>query len=268
MEFNVELVKKDLSRLLQEGNMLYISLAYSNVPEAAKDMNKKRIEKNGINIEDLPEFEASYEIWYSEALKYVKTFIPDRLNDFIALYKNEKRKDLKELTFASYTISDAVIGLYTTRGGEVIVDASAAVPKMRQQVSILESALSLIDSVIYSIQFSVRAELFDSELGAASELLKAGFLRASGAMCGVILEKHLSEVCANHEITFRKRDPTINDYNEELKNAGVIDLPTWRHIQFLGDLRNLCCHDKKSEPTKDQAKDLLDGTTKICKTVY
>ena len=57
-------------------------------------------------------------------------------------------------------------------------------------------------------------------------------------------------------------------YNEELKNAGVIDLPTWRHIQLLGDLRNLCCHDKKSEPTKDQAKDLLDGTTKICKTVY
>lgn len=56
--------------------------------------------------------------------------------------------------------------------------------------------------------------------------------------------------------------------NEELKNAGVIDLPTWRHIQLLGDLRNLCCHDKKSEPTKDQAKDLLDGTTKICKTVY
>jgi len=145
---------------------------------------------------------------------------------------------------------------------------SAAVPKMQQQVSILESALKLVDSVIYSIQFSVRAELFDSELGAANELLKAGFLRASGAMCGVILEKHLSEVCARHKISLRKKSPTINDYNEELKNAGVTDLPTWRYIQLLGDLRNLCCHDKKSEPTKDQAKDLLDGTTKICKTVY
>lgn len=87
-------------------------------------------------------------------------------------------------------------------------------------------------------------------------------------MCGVILEKHLSEVCTKHTISLRKKSPTINDYNEELKNAGVIDLPTWRHIQLLGDLRNLCCHDKKSEPTKDQAKDLLDGTTKICKTVY
>ena len=238
---------------------------YNSEPEAQKEDARKYLEENGIDVKTLPDFKTRYEVWYSEALQYIKTFLPDRTNDFVALYKNEKRK---EITFASYTISDAIIGLCMTRAGRVEVDESAAVPKMQQQVSILESALKLVDSVIYSIQFSVRAELFDSELGAANELLKAGFLRASGAMCGVILEKHLSEVCARHKISLRKKSPTINDYNEELKNAGVTDLPTWRYIQLLGDLRNLCCHDKKSEPTKDQAKDLLDGTTKICKTVY
>lgn len=265
MGFDVETVKTDLKRLLKQGNQLYFSLAYSTESEDQKEETKKYLEKNGVDVKKFPDFQREYEVWYSEALQYIKTFIPDRTNDFVALYKNEKRK---ELTFASYTISDAIVGLFVTRGGEIVVNNRAAVPKMRQQVSILESALKLVDSVIYSIQFSVRAELFDSELSAANELLKAGFLRASGAMCGVILEKHLSEVCMKHKISLRKKSPTINDYNEELKNAGAIDLPTWRHIQLLGDLRNLCCHDKKSEPTKDQAKDLLDGTTKICKTVY
>lgn len=265
MGFDVETVKTDLKRLLKQGNQLYLSLAYSTESGVKKEETQNRLGKSGVDVKELPDFQTEYEVWYSEALQYIKTFIPDRTNDFVALYKNEKRK---ELTSASYTISDAIIGLYATRSGEVVVNNRAAIPKMRQQVSILESVIKLVDSIIYSIQFSVRAELFDSELSAADELLKAGFLRASGAMCGVILEKHLSEVCAKHKLSLRKKSPTINDYNEELKNAGVIDLPTWRHIQLLGDLRNLCCHDKKSEPTKDQAKDLLDGTTKICKTVY
>lgn len=265
MGFDVETVKNDLNELLKQGNQLHLSLLYNSAPEAKKEGIREFLEENGTDVKKLPDFKTRYEVWYSEALQYIKTFIPDRTNDFIALYKNEKRKDI---TFASYTISDAIIGLCMTRAGRIVADKSSAVPKMQQQVSILESALKLVDSVIYSIQFSVRAELFDSELGAANELLKVGFLRASGAMCGVILEKHLSEVCTKHKISLRKKSPTINDYNEELKNAGAIDLPTWRHIQLLGDLRNLCCHDKKSEPTKDQAKDLLDGTTKIYKTVY
>lgn len=265
MEFDVETVKKDLNRLIMRGNKLYYSLFYNSTSQGQKESCRKELEKNGIKVDKLPRFETDYEVWYSEALQYVKTFIPDRVNDFIALYKNEQRK---ELNFASYTLSDAIIGICATKGGDVVASTSSAVPKMLQQVSILGSALKLVDSVIYSLQFSMRADLFDSELSAAEELLEAGFLRASGAMCGVILEKHLSTACTAHQITFEKKDPTINDYNEGLKKAGIIDLPTWRRIQFLGDLRNLCCHDKKSEPTKDQVKDLLDGTTKICKTVY
>lgn len=33
-----------------------------------------------------------------------------------------------------------------------------------------------------------------------------------------------------------------------------MDVPTWRSIQYLGDLRNLCDHDKQKEPTPDQLK--------------
>lgn len=48
----------------------------------------------------------------------------------------------------------------------------------------------------------------------------------------------------------------------------IIDVPTWRHICLLGDIRNLCEHDKKQEPTSEQVNDLIVGTDKIIKTVF
>ena len=53
-----------------------------------------------------------------------------------------------------------------------------------------------------------------------------------------------------------------------LKDEGIIDTPTWRKICYLADIRNLCDHNKKEEPTKEQLKDLVDGTEKTIKTVF
>ena len=66
-------------------------------------------------------------------------------------------------------------------------------------------------------------------------MLKKGFLRGAGVIAGVILEKHLSLVCINHEITIRKKYPTISDFNDLLKKNSAIDVPNWRFIQRLGD---------------------------------
>ena len=90
----------------------------------------------------------------------------------------------------------------------------------------------------------------------------------AGALAGVVLERHLKEVCDNHSLTIRKRNPQISDLNDSLKSAAVIDTPQWRSIQYLGDLRNLCAHDKESEPTPDQINDLLAGVAKVTKTIF
>jgi len=265
MGVSVEQIRKSLEALIDRGDLLMMALGYENAEKEQKKKFELYIKAKGLEASKLPSFNSNYEIWYSEALQYVKKFIPDRTNDFISLYKNEKRK---EITYSTYTISDAIIGIHITRGGETRADPQSALPKLIQQNSILKSAIKLVDSVIYSMSFSIRADLFDSELDAASELLKSGFLRAVGAMCGVILEKHLAQVCIHHEISLKKKSPTINDYNEVLKDSSIIDLPTWRYLQMLGDLRNICCHDKNIEPTKEQANDLLNGTIKITKTVF
>lgn len=113
----------------------------------------------------------------------------------------------------------------------------------------------------------MQADSFDSEIDAARELLKHKFSRAAGAIAGVILEKHLRQVCDDHNITVSKKSPGIGDLNELLKTNSVIDVPQWRHISLLGDYRNLCDHNKQKEPTVEQVTDLIDGTDKVLKTI-
>ena len=112
----------------------------------------------------------------------------------------------------------------------------------------------------------VQADLFDSELEAARELLKNKFVRAAGMIAGVVLEKHLRQVCDDHKVSISKKNPGIGDFNEVLKANSVIDVPQWRHISMPGDIRNVCGHNKDKEPTVDQVNDLIEGVTKIIKT--
>ena len=68
--------------------------------------------------------------------------------------------------------------------------------------------------------------------------------------------------------SIKKKDPTINDFNQPLKDNGVIEIADWRFIQHLADLRNLCDHNKKIEPKHEQIDELIDGVDKITKTIF
>jgi hypothetical protein len=66
-------------------------------------------------------------------------------------------------------------------------------------------------------------------------------------LAGVVLERHLAQVCSNHGIKIAKKTPGIADLNNALKEANVVDVPQWRFVQHLADIRNLCDHSKKAE---------------------
>jgi hypothetical protein len=66
----------------------------------------------------------------------------------------------------------------------------------------------------------------------------------------------------------RKKSATISDFNDALKEGGVLDVPVWRGIQRLGDLRNLCGHNRDREPTSDEVRELIDGVEKTSKTLF
>jgi hypothetical protein len=258
-------IKDALERLVQLGDTMELDLR-SRVPGVEKVESEK---VRQVLKEKKISFEGRYQSWYTEALRALKQLLPERLVEFTSYYEiDPKRKRLNTQTFS---IQDWLLGIRATPnilGEKPFEDLSAIIMRFGSQIQILESAKLRFDSRLFDIRQLVEADLFDSEIDGARELLKNGFLRGSGVIAGVVLEKHLSEVCESHQILIRKRNPTIGDFNDALKEGDSIDVPTWRFIQRLGDLRNLCGHNRDREPTPDEATELLDGVAKIVKSVF
>ena len=208
-------------------------------------------------------FHLSYQTWYSKSLLVIKNILPERLDDFIAQYKNSKLR--KDITIENYTIMDYIsrVPLYDW---DIDERKGMLESRLLTQIGIIAAAIERIDFILSDIKGLIQADLFDSEIDAARELKSKKHLRAAGAIAGVVLEKHLYHVAQNHALTTKSK-PTLNDLNECLKTATIYDIPTWRKIQSLADVRNLCAHGATREPTDSEVDDLLDGVDKIIKNI-
>lgn len=255
---------EDIENLCKKGDLLFGGLFYEFVQRNPRQYSTE--EKILVEKYKSVSFKNQYNSWYNESICLIRQLMPERLNDFISYYKLEKRK---RVDYETYTINDYLVGLVVEDAwGDITVDVTSVKKKYEQQLLIVKSLKDRFESSLYDIKQLLQADLFDSEIAVARELLSKGFLRAAGAVAGVILEKHLSLVCQNHSITSSKKSLCINDYNQMLKDNDVIDTPTWRHIQFLGDLRNLCDHGKGREPKNEEVEDLIDGTSKMMRTLF
>ena len=269
MSTNLERFKKDLEILISKGGSLALAMNLECFPKQMREVTKKQFDKDAEKvIEGLPSFKSEYQSWYSEAQALLRQVLPDRVSDFVRHY--EKPKNRKEITYDTYRVEDYLQGLQVTRGydKEKVVGADAAIPHFQQQLAIIEAAKRRFDSSLFEIRQLVQADFLDSEISTAEELAKHKFVRAAGALAGVAVERHLAQVCNDHQLTIAKKNPTIADFNEALKSAAVIDLPQWRFIQHLADIRNLCDHSRKPDPTAEQVADLIAGAKKVTKTVY
>lgn len=263
MATNLTKYRKDLESLIDNGKKLYHGLLYElrNELEYGFDQLPIEVQKEYTKYS----FKNNYNGWYNEALCVIKQLAPERLDDFKSYYKIEKRKNI---SYDTYTISDYMIGVVVTRLDEVVVPKSSVCSKFEQQFYIVKSLEKRFESSLYDIKHLLQADVFDSEIDCARELCKKGFYRAAGAICGVVIEKHLDEVCKQHQIKVTKKNPGINDYDELLKSNNIIDVATWRNIQRLADIRNTCDHHKNIEPTKDNIEELIAGADKLLKTIF
>ncbi|MGE0274691.1 MAG: hypothetical protein AB7G68_19160 [Nitrospiraceae bacterium] len=266
---NLERYKKDLGSLIEKGKELAAALQRYCFKNDFEESIKKQLGEASKNyLDSLPDFHRAYQPWYSEAKALIKQLLPDRLDDFVRHY--EKPKSRKDITLETYRIEDCLLGITVRRGyeKEEVAGPHGAILHFEQQRAILESVKARFESSLFDIRQLVQADLFDSELDAAKELLSQKFARAAGALAGVVLEKHLWQVCDNHSVKVGKKNPGISDLNDLLKENAIIDIPQWRFVQHLGDLRNLCDHNKKAEPTVGQVEDLITGVQKIAKSVF
>jgi len=266
---NIDKYKNDLKSLIEKGNLLSVAIKFECYPENIEKQIKevfKDAKKVKEYIGKIPQFNSEYQIWYSEALLLVKQLLPDRLFDFTKLF--EKPKTRKAIEYGNYVIEDYLQNLSVTFGGEKKVGPDAAILQFEQQLNILKSIERRFESSLFDIRQLVQADLFDSELDAAKELNKNKFSRGAGAIAGVVLEKHLAQVLINHNLKPTKKNPSISDLNDQLKSSSVYDTPIWRKIQHLGDIRNLCDHNKSRDPKIEEVDELLSGVDSIIKTVY
>lgn len=209
-----------------------------------------------------------YNRWYSLAVSTLKAVGTDRLLEFESYYTT--KHSIKELNIDNYTISHFLEGrlLRFSSGDNNSHCLHIFTSKFFQQISILESVKYRLHSSLNDITQLVQADLLDSEIEACRQLVKQKYFRAAGVICGVIIERHLNSVCENRKLKVNKKNPTINDFNEQLKIAEVIDTIKWREISYLADIRNLCGHNKEREPTADEVNSLIEGTNKLIKTLF
>jgi hypothetical protein len=269
MTTNIDHFKNDLDNLIKTGDHLLNSIQLECFPEKFTHEVKNQLGEEAEEfLKTIPNFTDKYQSWFSEAIVLLQQILPARLPDFVRLY--EKPKSRKNVSFENYRIEDCLQGLRVTQGytKEKVVGPEAAIPHFRQQLAIVKSMRKRFESSLFDIRQLVQADLFDSELDAAKELLRKKFTRAAGALAGVVLERHLNQVCVSHNITVSKKDPGIGDFNDLLKESGVFDIPQWRFIQHLADIRNLCDHSKTVEPAIEQVDDLITGVMKVIKTVF
>ena len=246
-------IRDKITELINEGNTLLASHV-----RWSQDKEKE----NGMDSVGVLETAKRYHNWYTRALAVIRQLVPDRLAEFQQHLKIDGRRKIDGLD--TYTISDYLTGLSWFRANTLAVFAS----RFHQQIAILESCLSRLDNLLADIQGVLQAGLLDDQLATADELLKKDHLRAAGAVAGVALEGHLQHVTINHKLTIRKKNPIIADFNDSLKDADVLDVPNWRFVQRLGDIRNLCAHSKEREPTRDEVDELIRGAEKVIKTVF
>ncbi|WP_422050122.1 hypothetical protein [Shimia sp.] len=261
-----------LNGLIHEGNKLNMALRHecekSTFEAELNHLYDNDQEKVATYLKELPSFRVDYQKWYSEAQAVIKQVLPDRLSDFVSYYEYQRVR--KSIDFQNYMIKDYLQGLRITRGGgyEVVADGSAAIPEFEQQLNIVKAAKNTLDSTLLDLSAVLQADLFDSEIETAGALAKAGYLRAAGAICGVVIEKHLSHVRESHNLKIAKKNPGISDLAQLLRTSGIITLAQERFTQSLADTRNVCSHAKGREPTKEEISELVEGTGKVLKTVF
>ena len=233
----------------------YISTYFSN---GISDSEKGTIDREYSKY-DGSTFPIKYQSWYTRSLLVLNVIANERKQDFIKQYEPDSKR--KALTALNYTIYDTLKGVFPSSSSPLV-----SFNNLKIQVSIINSLKVIIDDRIYNLKSLIESEVFESELDTARYLLSKGFKRSAGAICGVLLERHLDSMCKSAGVTINKKDPTINDFNVELYKNGAIDSTQNKFLLYLSDLRNKCDHNKQYEPSDQEVGDLINGTKKVILT--
>lgn len=115
---------------------------------------------------------------------------------------------------------------------------------------------------LISVKNLIQAEVFDSELEQASELLSAGYVSAAAVVAGVVLETTLRNLCNENGITLGKLDKM----NADLAKSGSYNALVQKRITALAGIRNSAAHGKVEEFTREDVASMISEVEKFVST--
>jgi hypothetical protein len=110
-----------------------------------------------------------------------------------------------------------------------------------------------------SLKLLVQAEVFDSELEQASELLASGYIPAAAVTAGVVLEAGLREMCVDKGLPIG----VLNRMNADLAKEGVYNKLVQKQITALADVRNSAAHGQYDQFTKEDVASMIKDVQRI-----
>jgi hypothetical protein len=105
----------------------------------------------------------------------------------------------------------------------------------------------------------IQAEMFDSELEQASELIQAGYKTPAAVVAGVVLETSLRELCDQEGLPHGKLDKM----NSDLAKVGKYNKLQQKRITALADIRNSAAHGKTENFTDQDVLDMIRDVEKF-----
>ncbi len=110
-----------------------------------------------------------------------------------------------------------------------------------------------------SVRNLIHADVFDTELEQADELLQTGYLVAAAVVTGVVLETTLRQMCRESGIEAGKLDKM----NADLAKEKIYDKLVQKQITLWADIRNKAAHGASDPLKKDDVDDMLRGVRRF-----
>jgi len=163
----------------------------------------------------------------------------DVMNDELALTWKVKAKNL----LVSSCGKDSQHYLEFIEAEKLNPHESSSDPFKRMKSVFIAAMDDYKGGYLTSIKNLIQADVFDSELEQAEELLSNKYKLAAAVISGVVLETALRDLCTKEGIGHGKLDKM----NSDLAKAGVYNKLQQKRITALADVRNSAAHGKPEE---------------------
>lgn len=188
------------------------------------------------------ELRRDYEIWYNKVSPLVKEFVPSRHSKF----SSQQKRINRAINLSKQDPDDGTDAVF-----RYFVD------KFDIQRNILNAIPARVEAQKLSVRRRLSQRIGRDEIQRARELLDEGFIRASGVVAAVALERHLLTMCENsNEVTNFNTNHGINRLSQTLYEADEIDKTTWNDLKALASIRETCAHPE--EPNEPGVRRLID----------